>query len=88
MGHPSPRYIVIYQKGTYLPIFYTLDERTKEVPWGDTWKIRILGQDKSLEAGKDLLTLIKSPLYFPTNLEEVEKDTLGYNLNREDMTKL
>ena len=74
MGHPYPTYVVRYQKGSYPPIFYTLEECTKEAPWGDTRKIRIFGQDKSLEAGEDFLTSTAIPSPIPTNLEEVEKD--------------
>ena len=38
MGHLSPKDIERYQKGSYPPIFTTLEERTKEAPWGDTRK--------------------------------------------------
>ena len=48
MGHLSPGDIVRYQKGTHPPIFSTLEEHTKESSRVDTWKIRILGQDKIL----------------------------------------
>ena len=51
MEYLSPRYKVRYQKGQNPPKFSTIKEHTKEPPWGDTWKIRILGQDKSLESG-------------------------------------
>ena len=50
MRHLYPGNIVRYQKGLDPPIFYTLEDRTKEVSWGETWKIWVLGQDKSLEA--------------------------------------
>ena len=68
MGNLAPKYIVQYQKGSDPPIFSTLEERTKEDPWGDAWKIRILGQYKSLEAVEDLLTPTNSPSQIPTNL--------------------
>ena len=71
-----PKDIRRYQKGSDSPIFSTIEERTKEAPWGDTWKIRILGQDKSLEAGEDLLTLTRSPSQISTNLEELDKDSI------------
>ena len=47
-----------------------------------------MGQDKSLGAGKYLLTPTDSPSKTPTNLEEVDKDAIGANLTREDMYKL
>ena len=71
MGHLSPKDILRYQKGSDTPIFATLEERTKEAPWGDTWKIRILGQEKILDAEEELLTPSESPYQIPTNLEEV-----------------
>ena len=76
IGHLSPKDILRYQKGSYPPRFATLEERTKEAPCGVTWKIRILGQDKSLEAGEDLLTLTRSPSQISTNLEELDKDSI------------
>ena len=51
-------------------------------------KIRILGQDKILEAGEDLLTANESPYQIPTNLEEVDNYVIVFNLVREDMAKL
>ena len=68
MGHLYPKDIIRYQKGPDPPIFATLEERTKEALWGDTWKTRILGQDESLEAGEDLITLTESPSQIQTNL--------------------
>ena len=56
MGQLPPRDIILYQKVSYPPIFVNLEEQTKEDPWVDIWKIQILGQDESLEAGEDLLT--------------------------------
>ena len=88
MGNLSPREIVIYQKGSYPPRFVTLEELTKEDLWGDTCKIRILGQYKSLEAVEDLLNPTKSPSPIPTNLEDVDKDVLGDDLTKEDMEEL
>ena len=38
MGHLAPQYIMIYQKVSDLPIFFTLEECTKEDIWRDTWK--------------------------------------------------
>ena len=73
MGHLAPRDIVRYQKWSDPSRFATPEEHTKESPWGDTWKTRILGQDKSLEVGEDALTLTNSPSQIPTNLEEVDK---------------
>ena len=71
MGHLYPGDITLYQKGSEPPRFATLEERTKEDSWGYTRKIRILGQDKSLEAGEDLLTTTESPSQIPNNLEDV-----------------
>ena len=88
MGNLTPKDIVRYQKDSYPPIFATIQERTKEAPWGDTWKIRIWGQYKSLQVGEDLLTPTESPPKIPTNLEELEKYEVGANLTREDMAKL
>ena len=65
-----------YHKGSDPPIFATLEECIKEDPWGDTCKIWIWGQDNSLDAGEDLLTMIKIPYQIPTNLEEVVKDAV------------
>ena len=48
MRHLSPGDIVRYQKGSDPPIFSTLEERTKEDPWGDTSKIRNVSQHESL----------------------------------------
>ena len=45
-GHLAPGDIMKYKKGSDLPRFATLEEHTKESPWGDTCKIRILGQDQ------------------------------------------
>ena len=77
-----------YQKGSDPPIFVALEERTKEAPWGDTWKIMMLVQDKILEAGEDLLTLTKIPSQIPTKLDKVDKNTVGDELTREGMAKL
>ena len=88
MGHLYPKEISLYQKGSDTPRFFTLEERTKEDPWGDIWNIRIWGQDKSLEAGEDPPTPTKSPFQIPTNLEEVGKDAVGAEIMREDMDKL
>ena len=38
MGRLPPKDIVIYQKVSDPPIFVTIEERTKEALWGDTWK--------------------------------------------------
>ena len=72
MGHLSPGDILRHHKGSDPPIFATIEERTNEASWGDVWKIRILGQEKSLESGEDLLTPtnITSPII--TKLYEVE----------------
>ena len=88
MGQISPKDILRYQKGSDPTRLATLEERTKEAPCGVTWKIRILGQDKSLEAGEYLLNPTKSPSRIPTNLEEAEKDAIGADLTRTDMLKL
>ena len=55
MGNLPPKDIIRYQKGSDPPRFATIEERTKEDPWGDTRNIRILGQDKILDSGEDLL---------------------------------
>ena len=60
IGCLSPKGIVRYQKVSDAPRFTTLEEHTKESPWGGTWKIRVLGQDESLEAGEYLLTPTES----------------------------
>ena len=88
IGCLSPKGIVRYQKVSDTPRFTTLEEHTKESPWGGTWKIRVLGQDKSLEAVEDLLTPTRSSSQIPTNLEEVYKDLIGAELTREDIAKL
>ena len=88
IGHLSPEDIVRYHMESDQPTFETLEERTNEAPWGDTRKIRIWGQDGSLEAGKDLLTPNKSPYQIPTKLEEVYKDVIGAKLTKEVMAKL
>ena len=61
------KYIMRYQKGSDKPRFATLEEHTKEAPWGNTCKIQVFGQDDILEAREDLLTLTKSPSQIPTN---------------------
>ena len=88
MGNPLPKDIVRYQKGLYTPRLSTLEECTKEAPWGDTCKISILVQDENIESGEDLLTPTKSPTPIHTKLEEVGKYAIGVNLTREDMFKL
>ena len=50
VGRLSPKDIIRYQKGLDPPRFPTLEERTKEAPWEDTFKSRILGQYKSVKA--------------------------------------
>ena len=76
MGYLDPGYIVRCQKGSYPPIFANLERHINEATWGDTWKILILGQNESLEAGEDLLTPTKSPSQTPINLEEVDKNMI------------
>ena len=89
MGKLAPGDIFRYQKGSDTNRFVTLEERTKEAYWGDTYKIRILGQNESLETVEDPLTTTKSPSQIPTNLEEVgDKDTVEANITREDMAEL
>ena len=41
-----------------------------------------------MEVVEDLLTTTNRPLQLPTNLEESEKDVLGYKIKMEDMAKL
>ena len=65
-----------HQKGSIQHRFVTLEEHIKKAPWGDTQKIRILGQEERLEAGEELLFLTKIPYQLPTNLNEVEKDVV------------
>ena len=88
MGPLPPKGIVIYQKGSYKTILATIEECNKEAPLGDTCKIRVLGQGEILEAVEDLLTPTESPYQIPTNLEEVDKDTIGAKLAREEIAKL
>ena len=88
MGHLYPKDIVRYQKWSDPPRLSTIEESTKEAPWGATWKIRILSQYNSLEVGEDLLTLTESPYQNTTNLEEVDEDTIGDKLMGEDMAKI
>ena len=76
MVHLASKDIVRYRKGSDTPRFATLEEHTKEAPWGDTWKLWILGQYKSLEAGEDLLILTDSSSQIPTKLEDVKKDAI------------
>ena len=56
MEHLTPKEIARNKKGSYQPIFTTLDERTKEYLWGDARKTHILGQYEGLESGEYLLT--------------------------------
>ena len=88
VGTLSPKDIVRYQKGSDPHRLDILEERTKEDPWGDTRKIRILVQYKSLEAVEYLLNSTKRLSQISTNLEEVGKDMIGYGLTNEDMAKL
>ena len=76
MYHLAPKDIVRYQKVSDSPRIVNLEERTKKAPWGDTWKIRVLGQYKILEAVEDLLTPTEIPYQIPTNLYEVDKDEI------------
>ena len=57
MGKQYPKDIVRYQKWSDPPRLATIEDRTKEDPWGDTWKPRILVKNKSPKAGEYLLTL-------------------------------
>ena len=82
MGPLPPKEIVVYQKGSYRTILATIEERNKEAPWGDTWKIRILGHVESLEAGEDLLTPTNTPYQISTHLEGADKDAVGDKLMR------
>ena len=82
MSNLSPKYIVKYQKGSDTPTFDTIEDYTKEAPWGNTWKIRILGQDKGLEAGEDLLIPTKTTSQIPTNLKEVDKYAIISKITR------
>ena len=59
-----------------------LSTKDTESPWVNIWKIRIWGLNESLEAGEDLLTPTKSPPQIPTNLKEVGKDVIGFELMR------
>ena len=68
MGYLSPRDTVRQQKEPNPPLFATLEEHTKEDPWEDTCKIRILGQGKSLEVGEYLLTPNENPSQITTQL--------------------
>ena len=68
MGHLSPGDIVRYQKGSDLPILSTLDDRTKEAPWIDTWKSGFEVKSRSLEAGEDLPNPTKIPYQTSTKL--------------------
>ena len=88
MGQLYPRDIMIYQKRSDPPIFDTLEEHTKEAPWVETWNIRILGQNKSLEAGEDLLTPTRRPSKIPTNLEYADTYAVGNDITIKDMDKL
>ena len=47
-----------------------------------------MGQDKSLEAGDNLINPTDIPSQIPTNLEEADKYAIGSKLTREDMAKL
>ena len=88
MGHLSRKDIMRYQKGSDPPRFSTLEECTKETPWRETWKIRVVGQDKILEAGEDHLPTIESPPQILTNLYKMDKYLIGAKLMREDTAKL
>ena len=57
MGYLALGDIVINQKEEDWHQFSALEERIKEATWGETWKIRIWGQEDIPEAGEDLLTL-------------------------------
>ena len=71
-----------YQNGEYQPQFPTLDDCIKDLLWRDTRKIRILGQEYTLEAGEDPPTPTKIPYQLPTNLEKLDKDVVGDELTR------
>ena len=45
MGYLPPIYIMRYQKGFDTPRLATIEELTKEAPWGENWKIRVLEKD-------------------------------------------
>ena len=50
MNYLSPKDIVRKHKVSDPPRFSTIEDRNKEAPWGDTWKIHIWSQDEILEA--------------------------------------
>ena len=72
MGNLYPKDIVRYHKVSDQPRFVTLEEITKDDPWGDTWKIHILGQYESLETGEDIITMTNSAPQTPPNFEEAK----------------
>ena len=88
MGYLALGDIGRYQKGADQPRFATLEERIKEASRGDTWKIRVFGQNETLEAGEDLLAPNKIPSQISTNLEEVDKDVVGSKFTRKEVPKL
>ena len=65
MGPLYLKDIVRYHKGSDQTRFVTLEEITKDDPWGDTRKIHFLCQYKRLEAEEDLITMTKSPPQTP-----------------------
>ena len=50
-----------YHKGEDNHRFTTLEERIKNIPWGGTRNIQILGQEETLVAGETLLNLTDIP---------------------------
>ena len=87
MRRLAPKYIMRYQKGHIHPDFHSKGAH-QVGSMGRHLEIYILGQDEILEAGEDLLTPTGIPSQITTNSEEVDKESVGYELTREDMAKL
>ena len=88
MEYLSPGNIVKCHTGECQHHFSGLVDHTRESPWGDTWVIRTLGQEDTLEVGEDLITPSESPYQIPTNLEDIVIEVDGADLAMEDVSKL
>ena len=69
MEYLSTGYFMRYHQGSDLQQFITMENQIKEAPWGDTWKIRIMEQEETLEVREDLLTPTNRPSQLPKNLK-------------------
>ena len=76
-----------YHKGPDIPILHPGESHQGGL-LGRHTEIQILVQDESLEVGEDLINPTDIPSQLTTNLEDMDKDSVGAKLTRKDMENL